>query len=34
MDLNPGKSGENLKTFKDVIKNWNGSTCNCRMCQS
>ena len=34
MDLKPGKSSENLKTFKDIIKNWNGSTCNCRMCQS
>ena len=24
----------NLKTFKDIIKHWNGSTCNCRVCQS
>ena len=23
------KTSENLKTFKDIIKNWNGSTCNC-----
>ena len=22
------KAGENLKTFKDIIKNWNDSTCN------
>ena len=22
------KSSENLKTFKDIIKNWNGSACN------
>ena len=28
------KTSENLKTFKDIIKNWNGSTCNCRLCQS
>ena len=28
------KTSENLKTFKDIIKNWNGSTCNCRVCQS
>ena len=27
------KTSENLKTFKDIIKNWNGSTCNCRVCQ-
>ena len=29
MGLKSGKSSVNLKTFKD-IKNWNGSTCNCR----
>ena len=23
-------TSENLKTLKDIIKNWNGSTCNCR----
>ena len=28
------KTSENLKTFKDIIKSWNGSTCNCRVCQS
>ena len=28
------KTSENLKTFKDIIKNRNGSTCNCRVCQS
>ena len=28
------KASENLKTFKDIIKNWDGSTCNCRVCQS
>ena len=27
------KTSKNLKTFED-IKNWNGSTCNCRVCQS
>ena len=25
------KTSENLKTFKDIVKNWNGSTCNCRV---
>ena len=29
-----GKTRESLKTFRDIIKNWNGSTCNCRVCQS
>ena len=28
------KTSKNLKTFKDIIKNWNGSTCNCRVCDS
>ena len=28
------KTSENLKTFKDIIKNWNSSTCNSRVCQS
>ena len=28
------KTRESLKTFRDIIKNWNGSTCNCRVCQS
>ena len=28
------KTSENLKTVKDNIQNWNGSTYNCRMCQS
>ena len=32
MGLKSGKSSENLKTFQDItIKNWNGSTCNCRL---
>ena len=26
------KTSENLKTFKDNIKNWNGSTSNCSVC--
>ena len=26
------KPSENLQTFKDIIKNWNGSACNCRVC--
>ena len=34
MGLKSGKSSENLKTFKDIINNWNSSTCNCRVCQS
>ena len=33
MGLTFEKSGENLKTFKD-IKNWNGSMYNRRVCQS
>ena len=28
------KSCENLETFKRVIKNWDGVTYNCRVCQS
>ena len=28
------KTRESLKTFRDIIKNWNSSTCNCRVCQS
>ena len=28
------KSNENLETFKTVIKNWDGITCNCRVCKS
>ena len=28
------KTRENLETFRDIIKNWNGITCNCRVCQS
>ena len=28
------KTSENLKTFKDIITNWNDSACNCRVCQS
>ena len=31
MSLKSGKFSKKLKTFKDIIiKNWNGSTCNCR----
>ena len=25
------KTSENLKTCKDIVENWNGSTCNCRV---
>ena len=25
---------ENLETFKRVIKNWDGMTCNCRVCKN
>ena len=28
------KSCENLETFKKVIKNWDGITCNCRVCKN
>ena len=28
------KISENLKTFKDIVKTWNGSTCSCMVCQS
>ena len=28
------KTSKNLKTFKDIIKIRNGSTCNCSVCQS
>ena len=29
------KTSKNFKTFEEIIKNWNGSTCNyCRVCQS
>ena len=28
------KSCENLETFKIVIKNWDGITCNCRVCKN
>ena len=28
------KTSKNLKTFKDIIKNWKGITCNCRVYQS
>ena len=28
------KTSENLKTFKNIFKNWNSSTCNCKVCQS
>ena len=34
MGLKSKKYIEDLKTFKDIIKNWNGSTCDCRVCQS
>ena len=26
------KSAENLKTFKKIINNWNGVSCNCLVC--
>ena len=29
MSVKTGKSSENLKSFKDIIKNWNDSTCHC-----
>ena len=28
------KSGENLETLKRVTKNWDGITCNCRVCKN
>ena len=28
------KTSKNLKTFKDIIKNWKGIICNCRVYQS
>ena len=28
------KSCENLETFKRVIRNWDGITCNCRVCKN
>ena len=28
------KSCENLETFKRVIKNWDGVTCNCKVCKN
>ena len=28
------KSCENLETFTGVIKNWDGVTCNCRVCKN
>ena len=34
MGLKSEKYSENLKTFKDIIKNWNGSTCNCMVRQN
>ena len=34
MGLKSENYSENLKTFKDIIKNWNGSAWNCRVCQS
>ena len=27
------KSSENLEAFKDIIKNWNGVSCKCKVCQ-
>ena len=26
------KSSENLETFKNIIKNWNGVSCKCKVC--
>ena len=28
------KTSEKRKTIKGVFKNWNGSACNCTVCQS
>ena len=28
------KSCENLETFKRFLKNWDGITCNCRVCKN
>ena len=27
------KSSENLEAFKNIIKNWNGISCKCKVCQ-
>ena len=27
------KSSENLEVFKNIIKNWNGVSCKCKVCQ-
>ena len=27
------KSSENLEAFKNIIKNWNGVSCKCKVCQ-
>ena len=27
------KSSENLEAFKSIIKNWNGVSCKCKVCQ-
>ena len=32
--LPPRLSSENLETFKIIIKNWDGITCNCRVCKN
>ena len=26
------KSSDNLETFKNIIKNWNGVSCKCKVC--
>ena len=27
------RSSENLEAFKNIIKNWNGVSCKCKLCQ-
>ena len=27
------KSSENLDTFKNLLKNWDGSSCKCNLCK-
>ena len=28
------KSSENLEAFKNIMKNWNGGSCKCKVCQN
>ena len=30
----PIKSSENLESFKMIIKHWNGTRCNCKVCNT